>query len=108
MVAHVEAALEARAAVLYEENARYLAELERITPLHTAVITELSGMKTKGNQIDALFDSSISALDTWAETHANLRVAVKAAGFLTRDSRVVERKKYGRAKARRSFQFSKR
>ncbi|MCC6927190.1 30S ribosomal protein S9 [Novosphingobium sp.] len=37
-----------------------------------------------------------------------LRGAVKAAGFLTRDSRVVERKKYGRAKARRSFQFSKR
>ena len=37
-----------------------------------------------------------------------LRVAVKREGFLTRDSRVVERKKYGRAKARRSFQFSKR
>jgi small subunit ribosomal protein S9 len=37
-----------------------------------------------------------------------LRSAVKAAGFLTRDPRVVERKKYGRAKARRSFQFSKR
>ena len=37
-----------------------------------------------------------------------LRAGVKAAGFLTRDSRVVERKKYGRAKARRSFQFSKR
>ena len=37
-----------------------------------------------------------------------LRSTVKAAGFLTRDSRVVERKKYGRAKARRSFQFSKR
>jgi len=37
-----------------------------------------------------------------------LRGALKAAGFLTRDSRVVERKKYGRAKARRSFQFSKR
>jgi small subunit ribosomal protein S9 len=37
-----------------------------------------------------------------------LRSAVKAAGFLTRDSRVVERKKYGKAKARRSFQFSKR
>ena len=37
-----------------------------------------------------------------------LRTAVKQAGFLTRDSRVVERKKYGRAKARRSFQFSKR
>src|SRR5580692_2116753 len=37
-----------------------------------------------------------------------LRVALKPHGFLTRDSRVVERKKYGRAKARRSFQFSKR
>lgn len=37
-----------------------------------------------------------------------LRGTLKAAGFLTRDSRVVERKKYGRAKARRSFQFSKR
>ncbi|MEI8320464.1 MAG: 30S ribosomal protein S9 [Alphaproteobacteria bacterium] len=37
-----------------------------------------------------------------------LRAVLKAGGFLTRDSRVVERKKYGRAKARRRFQFSKR
>ncbi|WP_010544243.1 30S ribosomal protein S9 [Sphingomonas elodea] len=37
-----------------------------------------------------------------------LRAPVKKAGFLTRDSRAVERKKYGKAKARRSFQFSKR
>ena len=37
-----------------------------------------------------------------------LRGVLKAGGFMTRDSRVVERKKYGRAKARRSFQFSKR
>ncbi len=37
-----------------------------------------------------------------------LRAVVKTAGFLTRDSRVVERKKYGKAKARKSFQFSKR
>jgi small subunit ribosomal protein S9 len=37
-----------------------------------------------------------------------LRGVLKHGGFLTRDSRVVERKKYGRAKARRSFQFSKR
>jgi small subunit ribosomal protein S9 len=37
-----------------------------------------------------------------------LRPLVKAAGFLTRDSRTVERKKYGKAKARKSFQFSKR
>ncbi len=38
----------------------------------------------------------------------DLRPALKKGGFMTRDSRVVERKKYGRAKARRSFQFSKR
>tara|TARA_Y100001968_G_scaffold319347_1_gene350722 strand:+ start:938 stop:1423 length:486 start_codon:yes stop_codon:yes gene_type:complete len=37
-----------------------------------------------------------------------LRPSLKSAGFLTRDSRVVERKKYGKPKARRSFQFSKR
>ena len=37
-----------------------------------------------------------------------LRPALKSNGYLTRDSRVVERKKYGKAKARRSFQFSKR
>ena len=38
----------------------------------------------------------------------DLRKQLKSAGMLTRDSRVVERKKYGRAKARKSFQFSKR
>ena len=38
----------------------------------------------------------------------SLRPTLKTGGFLTRDSRVVERKKYGKAKARRSFQFSKR
>ena len=38
----------------------------------------------------------------------SLRPVLKSGGFLTRDSRVVERKKYGRRKARRSFQFSKR
>jgi small subunit ribosomal protein S9 len=38
----------------------------------------------------------------------NLRAILKQNGFLTRDARIVERKKYGRAKARRSFQFSKR
>ena len=43
-----------------------------------------------------------------AKFEPTLRLSIKIAGFLTRDSRVVERKKYGRAKARRSFQFSKR
>jgi len=45
------------------------------------------------------------ALQLFEPSH---RAALKAAGFLTRDSRVVERKKYGKRKARRSFQFSKR
>ena len=39
---------------------------------------------------------------------AELRTTLKSAGLLTRDSRTVERKKYGKAKARKSFQFSKR
>ena len=38
----------------------------------------------------------------------DLRPVLKKGGFLTRDSRIVERKKYGKMKARRSFQFSKR
>ena len=42
------------------------------------------------------------------EVDANLRGVLKKAGFITRDSRIKERKKYGRAGARRSFQFSKR
>ncbi|HEX7006763.1 MAG TPA: 30S ribosomal protein S9 [Alphaproteobacteria bacterium] len=43
-----------------------------------------------------------------ADYEPGLRPVLKKAGLLTRDPRVVERKKYGRAKARRSFQFSKR
>ncbi|KAB7732204.1 30S ribosomal protein S9 [Rudanella paleaurantiibacter] len=42
------------------------------------------------------------------ELNAEFRPTLKKEGFLTRDSRMVERKKYGRAKARRRFQFSKR
>ena len=42
------------------------------------------------------------------EYEPELRAALKQAGFLTRDDRTVERKKYGKAKARRSYQFSKR
>ena len=42
------------------------------------------------------------------EADADLRGALKKAGFVTRDSRIKERKKYGKAAARRSFQFSKR
>ncbi|MFK5925834.1 MAG: 30S ribosomal protein S9 [Desulfuromusa sp.] len=42
------------------------------------------------------------------EVNPELRATLKSAGFITRDSRIKERKKYGRAGARKSFQFSKR
>ncbi|MCF6264968.1 MAG: 30S ribosomal protein S9 [Desulfuromusa sp.] len=42
------------------------------------------------------------------EVNPDLRATLKQAGFITRDSRIKERKKYGRAGARKSFQFSKR
>lgn len=42
------------------------------------------------------------------KTNEDLKEKLRAAGFLTRDSRMVERKKYGQAKARKRFQFSKR
>jgi small subunit ribosomal protein S9 len=56
-------------------------------------------------QAGALKHGISKALSLW---DPELRPALKAAGFLTRDARVVERKKYGKRKARRSFQFSKR
>ncbi|MBB4267657.1 30S ribosomal protein S9 [Roseospira visakhapatnamensis] len=56
-------------------------------------------------QAGALRHGLSHAMSRWDPT---LRPSLKAQGFLTRDSRVVERKKYGRRKARRSFQFSKR
>ena len=68
------------------------------------VVATVSGGGLSG-QAGAVKHGISQALTRYEPT---LRAVVKAAGFLTRDSRVVERKKYGRAKARRSFQFSKR
>lgn len=56
-------------------------------------------------QAGAIKHGIAKALD---EYEPELRTVLKQAGFLTRDDRVVERKKYGKAKARRSYQFSKR
>ncbi len=55
-----------------------------------------------------LIQQPLVATNRNGQYDVTLRGALKKGGFLTRDSRVVERKKYGRAKARRSFQFSKR
>jgi small subunit ribosomal protein S9 len=68
------------------------------------IICTVSGGGLSG-QAGAVRHGLSKALMTY---EPDLRPSLKRGGFLTRDSRVVERKKYGRAKARRSFQFSKR
>jgi hypothetical protein len=75
--------LDAKATILYEQNEMYLNELGRIKPSYEMVQGELTAMKNKQNQVDALLESSLSALDAWAETHANLRVAVNTKKPLT-------------------------
>ena len=57
------------------------------------------------SQIEACRHGIARALNTYDPTN---HIALRANGFLTRDSRMVERKKYGQAGARRRFQFSKR
>ena len=68
------------------------------------VIVSVSGSGLSG-QAGAIRHGIAKALTYYEPA---LRPVLKAGGFLTRDSRVVERKKFGRKKARRSFQFSKR
>ena len=75
---------------------------DRTTQFDVVATVEGSGLS---GQAGALRHAISKAL-TYCEPA--LRTPLKAAGLLTRDSRIVERKKYGRAKARRSFQFSKR
>ena len=68
------------------------------------VLATVAGGGLSG-QAGAVKHGIAKALSLW---DPEFRPALKAAGFLTRDPRVVERKKYGKRKARRSFQFSKR
>lgn len=68
------------------------------------VVVSVSGGGLSG-QAGAVRHGLSRCLDNY---EPELHSALKKAGFLTRDPRVVERKKYGKAKARRSFQFSKR
>lgn len=79
-----------------------LAAAERATEFD--VVATVSGGGLSG-QAGAVRHGIAKALTMYEPA---LRPVLKQGGFLTRDSRVVERKKYGRAKARRSFQFSKR
>jgi len=75
--------LEKREVELIEENKRFTADLQRITPAYNQVMAELKQIKDKQKQMDALFESSGEALDTWAETHANLRVTLNTKKPLT-------------------------
>jgi hypothetical protein len=79
----IEPILDAKATTLYEQNEMFLTELGRIKPSYDLVSGELNAMKNRQNQLDALLESSLSALDAWAETHANLRVAVNTKKPLT-------------------------
>ncbi len=79
----IETIFDRKDSVLSAQNARYQEELKRIKPSYDAVNTELNAMKAKQNQLDSLLDSSLTALDAWAETHANLRVAVNTKKPLT-------------------------
>jgi small subunit ribosomal protein S9 len=82
--------------------AQPLAVTDRATQFDVVVSVKGSGLSGQAGAIR----HGISKALTYYEP--GLRPVLKPHGFLTRDSRVVERKKYGRAKARRSFQFSKR
>jgi small subunit ribosomal protein S9 len=68
------------------------------------IVVNVQGGGPKG-QAEAIKMGIARAL---CEFNAEFRPALKKAGLMTRDSRMVERKKFGKAKARRSFQFSKR
>ena len=75
---------------------------ERLGQFDVVVTVQGSGLSGQAGAIR----HGLSKALTYFEP--GLRPVLKPHGFLTRDSRVVERKKYGKAKARRSFQFSKR
>ncbi len=82
--------------------AQPLTVTDRVTQFDVVCTVEGSGLS---GQAGAIRHGLSHALTHYEPA---LRPVLKPHGFLTRDSRVVERKKYGRAKARRSFQFSKR
>jgi len=82
--------------------AQPLVVTDRLTQFDVVVSVEGSGLS---GQAGAIRHGLAKALTHY---EPGLRTALKPHGFLTRDPRVVERKKYGKAKARRSFQFSKR
>ena len=82
--------------------AQPLTVTDRVTQFDVVCTVEGSGLSGQAGAIRHGLSHALTHYEP------ELRKVLKPHGFLTRDSRVVERKKYGRAKARRSFQFSKR
>lgn len=76
-------ALEAREKVLLAENARLIDELNRVEAQHKSVIDKLDKIKIKQKEMNALFESMNTALDTWGETHASLRLALNTKQILS-------------------------
>jgi hypothetical protein len=74
--ARIEKVLEGRSMDLYEQNKMYLDELTRITPNYSSAVSDLDALSKKQQQLDQLLGASLSALDAWTKSHANLRVAV--------------------------------
>ncbi len=82
--------------------AQPLVETDRLTQFDVVCSVKGGGLSGQAGAVRHGISKALSLYEP------NLRPTLKKGGFLTRDSRVVERKKYGRRKARRSFQFSKR
>lgn len=75
--------LDSRRRELSDEDGKYRADLERIDPQFKTVTAEIASIQNKRDQLDSLLDSSMSALDSWKEAHANLRVTVNTKQTLT-------------------------
>ena len=94
--------------LLFASSVSACFELENTSPYYAEnefdVVCTVKGGGLSG-QAGAIKHGISKALN---EYEPELRAVLKQAGFLTRDDRVVERKKFGKAKARRSYQFSKR
>jgi hypothetical protein len=76
-------ALGPREVELLDLNKRYTADLQRIDPAYSAVNAELKQIKTKQKQMNDLFKTSGEALDTWGQTHSNLRLSFNTKRPLT-------------------------
>ncbi len=85
--------LEKRENSLLKENKRYTDDLQRINPTYTKVMEELNQIKADQKQMNKLFDGSLEALDTWGETHSNLRDSLTTKKPLT-VSRLVSSVRY--------------